>query len=63
MKYENISFSEAAKIIGNEIGISIQTNEKQVVDKNKNYMIYMKLQTNIIKIIYLQKKELKLVNI
>ena len=41
MKYENISFLEAANIIGNEIGIQISTNTKVVVDKNKElYEIY-----------------------
>ena len=37
MKYENISFVEAVKIIGNEIGISVATKENIKVDKNKDF--------------------------
>ena len=41
MKYENISFFEAVKTIGNEIGINVGTNTKKAVDKNKElYDIY-----------------------
>ena len=41
MKYENISFSEAIKVLGNKIGISVQTKTQEVVDKNKElYEIY-----------------------
>ncbi len=41
MKYENINFIEAVKIIGNEIGISVYTNENIKPDKNKElYDIY-----------------------
>lgn len=37
MKYENISFVEAVKLAGNEIGISVSLSEKPKVDKNKKY--------------------------
>lgn len=41
MKYENINFIEAVKIIGNDIGISVSTNENIKPDKNKElYDIY-----------------------
>ena len=41
MKYENISFIEAVRIVGNEIGISINSKESVKIDKNKElYDIY-----------------------
>ena len=41
MKYENINFIEAVKIIGNDIGISVASNENIKPDKNKElYDIY-----------------------
>ena len=41
MKYDNITFPEAVKIVGNEIGISVDTNIKKTTDKNNElYEIY-----------------------
>ena len=41
MKYENISFMEAVKIVGNELGISVSTKENNKLSKNKElYDIY-----------------------
>ena len=41
MKYDNMSFPEAIKVLGNKIGISIETKTQQIVDKNKElYEVY-----------------------
>ncbi|MBQ8473013.1 MAG: DNA primase [Bacilli bacterium] len=37
MKYENISFKESVRLVGNEIGVSIFEDFKRVDDKNKVY--------------------------
>src|SRR5574344_312697 len=36
-KYENVSYKEAIKIVGDSIGISIGYDIKKVVDKNQIY--------------------------